>query len=614
MTIKIMLLTVVLFVSGCGGGSGENPVTALMANGKAHLSSPLVGATVQVLDSAGKVSSDYGSTTTSESGTFTVPVNPSLGARFRVAVSKGSHEGKPFQETLLLDVENFDPEKQLLYVNAVSTLVSRYVDRHPKTAVSDAAGKVLGFLKVPMDPVRAPVAADNPKQILFSHALFLEAAQSSDTPGLAVYMDRILNEVDAGAPPRSFARASLGGAGSIIEKLAEGLAEHLGDELFSWGFEAILTAAGVGGNAEILEQLHEISAKLDELKALTTEVLSEQKQTEAEIVSVNLLSAITNIQQQYDYLTWASQIPSCLMDSQGKPLDPACARAAEATQAEVRKRVSAILDSNVGVVQLTALIKNSMIPSPSESGVIQRWHDYLKTTKPFYSPIVDPRLIKIKEYYQSVQVMAANLLVEASMAQTPPDRNGAKYFLEQLNTALAAQDTFTEKMHAEDNGTILDQRSKLLWLRAPISNLSVPGTTYWGDAYVFKAEQQCKSLADSGFAGNHTWRLPTDPEFHAVAQGSPSNGNAHSGAGIFKWLGEQGFQLAGDVGWEGARGFVDGGAYFTSTMSGITGNYYSVLWDDGVNYACNFVDEFQCNYDARTWRAGAWCVAEGSKE
>lgn len=614
MTIKIMLLAVVLLVSGCGGGSGENSATALMANGKAHLSSPLVGATVQVLDSAGKASSDYGTTTTSATGTFTVPVNPSLGTRFRVAVSKGSYEGKPFQDTLLLDVENFDPEKQLLYVNAVSTLVSRYVDRHPKSAVSDAAGKVLGFLQVPIDPVRAPLAADNPKQLLFSHALFLEAAQSSNAPALGAYMEQILNEIDAGAAPRNFARGALGGAGSIIEKLVEGLAEHLGDELFSWGFEAILTAAGVGGNAEILEQLHKISAQLDELKALTTQVLSEQKQTEAEIVSVNLLGAITNIQQQYDYLTWASQIPSCLMDGQGKPLDPACARASEATQTEVRKRVSAILDSNVGVVQLTALIKNSMIPSPSESGVIQRWHDYLKTTKPFYSPIVDPRLIKIKEYYQSVQVMAANLLVEAAMAQTPPDRNGAKYFLDQLNAAIAAQDAFTEKMHAEDNGTILDQRSKLLWLRAPISNLPVPATTYWGDAYVFKAGQQCKSLADSGFAGNHTWRLPSDPEFHAVVQGSPSKGNAHSGAGIFKWLGEQGFQLAGDAGWEGARGFVDGGAYFSSAMSGITGNYYSVLWDDGVNYACNFVDEFQCNYDARTWRAGAWCVAEGSKE
>lgn len=614
MTIKTMLLAVVLLVSGCGGGSEGNSAIAPTAFGKAHLSSPLVGATVQVLDSAGKASSDYGTSTTSETGTFTVPVSPALGGRFRVAVSKGSYEGKPFQDTLLLDVENFDPEKQLLYVNAVSTLISRYVDRHPKTGVSEAADKVLGFLQIPIDPARAPVAVDNPKQLHFSHELFLAAAQSSNAPALGAYMDQILNELDAGATHRNFPRAPVGGAGSIIEELVEGLVDHLGDELFSWGFEAILSAAGVGSSAEILNELHKISADLDELKTLTTKVLSEQKQTEAEIVSVNLLSAITNIQQQHDYLTWASQIPSCLMDSQGKPVDPACARAAEATQTEVRKRVSAILDSNVGVVQLVALVKTSMTPSPSEPGVIQRWHDYLKTTKPFYSPIVDPRLIKIKEYYQSVQVMAANLLVEASMAQTPPDRNGAKYFLDQLNSALAAQDSFTETMHAEDNGTILDQRSKLLWLRAPISNLAVPGTTYWGDAYVFKAEQQCKSLADSGFAGNHTWRLPSDPEFHAVVQGSPSNGNAHSGAGIFNWLGEQGFQIAGDVGWEGARGFVTGGAYFSSTMSGITGNYYSVLWDDGVNYACNFVDEFQCNYDARTWRAGAWCVADGSKE
>ncbi|MBY4599136.1 DUF1566 domain-containing protein [Ottowia caeni] len=614
MTIKTILLAATLLVSGCGGGTGGDTPALPLANGKAHLSSPLVGAKVQVLDSAGNASSDYGSTTTSETGTFTVPVSPALGARFRVAVSEGSYEGKPFQETLLLDVENFNPEQHLLYVNAVSTLVSRYVDRHPKTSVSEAASKVLGFLQVPIAPERAPLASDNPLQDHFRHELFLQSAQSREAPALGTYINQLLNELDAGATAHSFGRPPVGDAGSIIEKLTEELAKHLGDELFSWAFEAILSAAGVGGNAEILKELHEISAKLDELKALTTEVLSEQKQTEAEIVSVNLLNAITNIQQQYDYLTWVSQLPACLMDSQGKPVDAACARAAEATQAEVRQRITAILDSNVGVVQLTALIKASMVPSPSEVGVIQRWHDYLKTTKPFYSPIVDPRLIKIKEYYQSVQVMAANLLVEASMAQTPPDKNGAKYYLDQLNIALAAQDTLTQEMHAEDNGTILDQRSKLLWLRAPFSNLEVPATTYWGDAYVEKAGEQCKGLADSGFAGNHTWRLPSDPEFHAVVQGSPSDGTAHSGAGIFKWLGEQGFQMGGDVGWEGARGFVDGGAYFSSTMSGITGNYYSALWDDGVDYACNFVDEIPCNYDARTWRAGAWCVASGDKE
>lgn len=601
-------LFALFLLGGCGSSTDSDPVAGA---GKAHLSSPLIGATVEVRDALGQ-NLTLGKGGTGKTGTFALKL-PAGVTRFRLVVTGGTYEGQPFQDTLLLDVEQFDPARDLLYVNAATTLISRYIDRHPGTNVADASAKVKGFLGIPASS-KAGFSVDNPHQNYFRHELLLDAVRNSGGKRLNAYLDGLVSEIDAGVSSHAFSRARLGGAGSTIAKIVEELATHLGDEFFSWGFEAILTALGAGSNAEILNQLHEINAKLDELKEQVTKVDSDVLKGIEIGVATALQNATTNIQSQYEYLTWVAQYASiaCLKDASGNKVDGACVDQLEATKQEVRKRKASILDGDVGIVQHFALISGTLSQIGTGPGLLSIARDYLKTTTPFDAPVVDPRLTALNEYYKTLQLMAVNLIVEAYMAgedrdgKPLPDKALGGHYLTLLDAATKKQDALVATLRRENEHTVVDQRTNLIWLRGAIT-IPKPSINWWEESYIVKGTQICQNLADTKYAGYSKWRLPTDPELHQVVKESPnSSGNADGGTGIFNWLVAQGF-----------IGFSVDTAYFSSTISGTSGHYYEALWDRGVDYACTYGNYYDCDFGATInmpARAAAWCVTADKSE
>ncbi|MBY4897204.1 DUF1566 domain-containing protein [Cupriavidus sp. AU9028] len=614
---SLLLLTMLALLGGCGedGDNVRSPaeltVPATVINGKAHLAAPLAGAMVQVSDAQGRAVEAVGMAVTGPAGTFSFRLGPRSSSRMRLKISGGTYEGKPFNGTLLLDVDGYDASRDLLYANAATTLVAQYVDRHPDVALDEANARVLGFLAIPAASRSAPVL-DNPHQNHFRHELVLAAMRAAGADNLNRYLGTLLDEMKAGTPTRRFANLGSGGPADTIAGIARKLAGHLGSEVFTWAFESILTLAGTGATAELLEQLHEINAKLDALTSMVAELQKEAEQTQVEIVNTPVLAAIANIRGQYQYLTWAAQHGAC---ASSDPAHAACADGVQAFQQSVRDRIRAILDSNTGVIQEFELLGTTLIASPTEAGVLQRWADYLKTTRRFYTAVTDPRLIEINEYYMTVQTMAAHLIVEAYVArQTPdgkpnPDRASGMYYLSQLQAAIQDQQTRVAGMHSGNEEVVEDTHTKLVWLRSPVSNFVTPVFDgVWADNhYAQQAEAVCAGFAQTRYAGYQGWRVPTATELHQVTEDGPGTGDAQSEDGVFDWLVEQGFRFGQGMGVPYERGFLHGTAYFSSTWWWGYGR--EALWNGGVDDACLWTHA--CTGNSPRW-AGVWCVSEGA--
>lgn len=618
-SLLLSFASVLLF--GCGGDSEEPTTPATQANGKAYLNAPLVGATVQVQDAKGRPVETAGTVMTTSKGTFSFKLGDRRTARMRVTVTGGTYEGKPFEGRLMLDVDGYDDAHDLLYLNATTTMVSEYLLRHPEATLADANAKVYDFLGVPHGS-RSAFALDNPHQKHFHHDVLLEEmSKAPGGPALNSYLASLLDQMQSGTPQRKFVRSTAGGVEKSIEEIIETLADHLGDELFSWGFESILTALGLGANSEILEQLHEINAKLDELKTMVSGLERDVAEAKVEIVNTPLVAAMTNISDQYNFLTWAAQHQACA--SSDAPADAGCAAKGEEFKTTIRNRVTDMLNSNNGMTANFSLLKTSLAGLPTEPGVLRRWHDYLKTTRQFYSPVTDPRLIQLNQYYQTYQLMAANLIVEAYAARPTadgkpdPDRTSGAYYLDQLKAAIEAQDSLVSTLHAENQDVIEDQRNKLIWLRKPVTNFFLPerhhvpqnGSDWYSNTFGDQAHQTCKNFADSGYAGHRGWRVPTEGELHAVTKDSPGTGSAQRQDGVFAWLVEQGFQWAPGDGTNNQRGFLGQTAYYSSTGSGLYS--WEALWDGGVDNAC---DTPGGCYGNTPPIAGVWCVTAGAQE
>lgn len=617
MTFRHFLLSSAFFMlAGCGGDSEDARTPVAQANGKAHLSAPLVGSTVQLYDAKGRPVETAGRTTTTASGTFSFRIASRKAERLRVSITGGTHDGKPFDGKLLLDVDNYDSDRDLLYVNAVTTLASQHLDRNPSISIAEASAKVYAFLGVPV-PSRSAFMMDNPHQNHFRHEVLMQDMQASGAANVNRYLASLTDQMNASSAQRKFTYQATDGTPITIGGLVGSLASHLGDELFAWAFESILGALGLGGTSEILKQLHEINAKLDELVNMVTTLEQDAKEIELETANEPVLAAISDITGQYRYLTWAAQHSNCAQA--GAPTDPSCTDSADSLRQSVRDRMVQILDANTGVIHGFELINTALLPSNTSAGVLPLWRDYLRTTKQFYGPITDPRLLKLNEYYQTVQVMAAHLIIEAYMAREQngkplPDRTSGQLYLSELQSAVKAQDNAVATLNSGNNDVMLDQRTKLTWLRAPISNFTAPrafeadGGWSYTNTYEDQATGQCRALAQSRFAGYGGWRAPTESELHAVIQDHPGKGDANSKDGVIAWLLGEGFLGAPGNGATYQRGFLSDTAYFSSTRTWASFEN-EALWDGGVDNACTIADRDVCWHNMAPI-AGVWCVTD----
>ncbi len=234
---------------------------------------PVAGAKLTIHDRNGNTVYQGDTAVSTETGAFRIAVK-NLPLEFRIVSQGGRHMGEAFESTLMADYANVDSGNESIYINAATTMVSKYLDANPGATFDEAVTSVKDILDLP-EWINIGTGLRQSSEY-FNYYTFL--SEASTYGGIDGYVDYILATGEP-HPFKSDMPMLQSPAGTVATALAKGAATHLGGELMGWG----LSKAGIDfGNedltAEQLERIEEgmlqmqnemkvISAKLDNIIA-----------------------------------------------------------------------------------------------------------------------------------------------------------------------------------------------------------------------------------------------------------------------------------------------------------------------------------------------------------
>lgn len=625
---------------GCGGPMEPLPSSI----GRVSLADPVQGATVVLQDEAGKVLLEA-PRRTAETGHFSFEVPPTLPRSFRVVITGGTHRGQPFNDTLLLDVQDYSVLQTALAVDAVTTLRSLHRQRHPG-----------------MTLVQARLAA---REMIgqgrhFSQRAFFDAFQRSGVASLHSWLESLSSDFDATGATRRFEEkpnALLTGtsAKDLVEGAFKFLLHEAGAEMFGWLFETVLTLAGQGGQAElerkldeIIEGVHTIEDKID---ALSDQIdLSSTLPTLRTHMGAIVETTHTLFLRQ---LACIEKTPEC---------DPGTIRA------QLQTIVKPTPDSDgfeYRLAQIHIALTQNIGPS---KGAIEAYARY-EFSKHLHFVTQGEELREFMHSMDTTQLIGTKVLYDARRA-LPNDDGGVPPplvldgglpdggdlinedavrrsidFTLLLERQPAQWKIFNENpavTHKRSKpGTVIHKKTGLITMQAPFSNLDPT----WADPVLINvhppyykytmaqaASRACESLNRQKFAGLSEWRLPSDGEINELTHGSPTKESVEGG--VYAWLErEGGFVYLRDAkpsfapGTPQVWGFVVDQTAYLSRDPFWNGLAAHAMWNVGNTFACvtleaNAVpdgdkkrpdlDSLHVACDQHLPKSfGAWCVHEG---
>ncbi|MBT9583309.1 hypothetical protein IV102_08160 [bacterium] len=298
-----------LLAQGCGsttGASGNNLTGATEVAsseveaqrttifGKTKLLGPLMGASVQFIDSGGQGLLAQPLTTT---GAGLYESSAALPPSFRVVVTppvvvSAAAEVVPLRR----EVRNFQGDGSMINVNAVTHLVSLYLEAHPGLSLEMAEQRVRTFLKIPAE-VDLGTGLDT-ETGPFSHYRFLQAATKAG--GFDAYCQSLIAKIDSGQQ-QPFILAESGGvlSGLTANVVGDLIANPISGGLNKgFGWVASLAGFNIGGPTltDISNQLTGIQNQLTQLQnqilqeTLTTEYTTDQAALESNVSLIDTIS------------------------------------------------------------------------------------------------------------------------------------------------------------------------------------------------------------------------------------------------------------------------------------------------------------------------------------
>lgn len=390
--------------------------------GVAYLDNDVSKATVSIFTRSGRLLYSK-QDATAEDGSFEITYP--LPSSFKIVITDGSLEGAPFSH----DLERFIPafEESAYYkVNAITTLMARYQDRHPELAFSEVTERVKAFLSIPPDVDISDVIYSSEWFCYhFSHYFFMRDADANG--GITDFIDRLLDEMDSGGL-RSFRDAASAGS-SVFQDLLKSLLEGAVSEVGGAGAGWILGLLNLGGGGDTDARLQEMEQKIDEVVsdlANITVALAElskhldlnMTKVEQYVVGGNAESAISAIKTHYDQT--GPNTLNYFASLRSADINPT-----------VKKNLQTFVDNVNGSWdiqnQLTRIHDAIISDIGGTEGLLELWTREL-TLK---SPVGDDQLMqyyKTLEGYFSVllvyQFKGANLLVETWNYSSPPGSSG----------------------------------------------------------------------------------------------------------------------------------------------------------------------------------------------
>ncbi|GMU57976.1 MAG: hypothetical protein AMXMBFR33_71220 [Candidatus Xenobia bacterium] len=187
----LMMLASMFF--GCGASDTATPTDSLESTspsrrwvGRIRLTGPINGAQIRFLDASGNLLAE---TTSNAAGVFFATL--ALPSTFRITASFRGPNGP---ETFSTVYESAPPARGWLEVNAVTTLIDHYRQRHPELSLDQVEERIRGYFGVPRSrSLRNGVYSLRLSN--FNHSLFLRRAREFQG-GLPAYVRETVSAID----------------------------------------------------------------------------------------------------------------------------------------------------------------------------------------------------------------------------------------------------------------------------------------------------------------------------------------------------------------------------------------------------------------------------------
>jgi hypothetical protein len=508
---------------------------------------PLVGADIAIYDSAGKRIFRK-TAATNDQGVF--PARVALPWDFRVtATFNAEKQPNPQlqalgQFTLSADIHDYDPVHGIVYINPVTTLVSKVMDASG-SKLKRSQTRVRRFLSLPQDAVLGASLRESAgyQSASFSETAFLQQAQQHG--GMNAFLDELAQSVtQPSAPGVSFANSAPGEdsiAAYIAQQLASGAIKWAEGEGIGW----VMNSAGAdtpGATQAEIEQLQNSLADLqssvealsNQLAALNRAVLGKLTKLQYDQIAVPALTLSSNVNGVGQLISYYAKGCPPLTAPPTTPPSTYC----------TNEKVTILSDlNNVSINQSFGTLSTYMQDNGAAGvdGMLHLYSEALGATLPFFRPSDSVTIQNMYAFWKAAQIQAAEVQVEllhVNGAQNNP--GGIAQLQAFLGDASANpptlgtfQNTFTAEAKlifpAVPDGTVISTADHSMWL------ITAPVLYYDGGVYVafcgappggsIQKTAVTSSISISGF----DWVSPSTTEAQALVSG-------WSGSSPNQWL------------------------------------------------------------------------------
>lgn len=269
--------------------------------GKVFLDHPITGATVRIYDRSGSLLY-FVDSATGENGSFSI-TRP-LPETFRIVITDGWMDGEPFDHDVRRYIRLFN-ERDYYKVNAVTTLMAEYQDRHPELSHMRVKEAVANHLSIPdsidLDEI---IYSSEWFCYYFSHYLFMKEAEAGE--GMPQFISQLVDEFEAGETMSFHDTDSVGSSlfKDVMEELLKGAASELGGEGAGWILGLLNTGGGDDQRfdemkADLQEILNDLKQIIGALKSLAHDLALDTNSVETYIEGINASGAISSIKTHY---------------------------------------------------------------------------------------------------------------------------------------------------------------------------------------------------------------------------------------------------------------------------------------------------------------------------
>jgi hypothetical protein len=510
---------------------------------------PLAQADVAVYDTAGRLLFEKRHATNSQ-GVFPARMR-TLPPDFRVTVAWDGHSENDLRRRLLggftlnADVENFDAVHGIVYVNPVTTIVSRVLDRsRGKLTLQRAQALVRHFFVLPPNASLGAALREGTyfRSRYFSQKVFLaEAAKYWGVePFLQVLVSQILTQPEATHAFATAPDSSVGGVFSFVaENLAKGALSWAAGQGCGWAAQSAgLTTPGATAEdiANLQQGLAGLQSSIDELSEQLQDLVQQlSAKIDAEYYHTTVTPALA-LAAQVDGvesdLTYFAQGCPPLTDSSSAAIDPVPPDFCTSQKATVVGELNDVTILHSYETLSTYVLDNKISLS---NGIIHQFSLVLGETVRFFRPADSTKMQDTFDYWDSVLTQAANLKVELLHVNGAQDNQGGiaqlTSFLGDVNANPPTQGTFQNTHNSELQamlppvpvGTVVDTKTRFMWR-----------TDYQTDWTLWPSYPDCQTMYP-GSIGNRPltdntiwnglvgWSSPYYADLQTLVDGGPSD-------------------------------------------------------------------------------------------